>query len=667
MYKRFAIFVSLLLLLVCASHGADTTVPRVASTDLVTNVIRLMIKAGTGITVTTNSTNVIITATGSVITSTTNVDLYGGTRLVAFSTQTTTNLLTIVDPSGATMGYISTNGSLTLLSNLFIKGNSYFTNILYAESNIVVLGGTIAVSADPTQVPFIVVPTPATPMNTNYFQLEGVATTLAYVDSNGVAVFPAFVAGSTNIVQALAGKITRSGGDGINNNFTNLTTRSSVSAAVSLKVQSAASLSTNMFEVNSNLTTGGNEIVVNRNGDFIVKHRLFGNSEFNLSGPGNLTNVVNFLSGGAVFPDSVTIALGTPPNDQIYSSGGILFIDPNSEARIDGDFRVLANLYGEGNTELGGTLKVSNTQTNLAALNVAGLSTLYGGIAVPGFGAASNYVWTCTNSSTGAGEWRQNTNSAAYILSINGSGSGTSLSNMTAYTHDVTKPGLRVSIGTIGNPATNVFQVHATASAAPTFLVSSNANVGIDQSVPASKLDVNGNSTFRGSVTNRLGTTNAWINLDTNGTTFTRIYTQSGTLYSSASPAQSTVDTESWSIRNGGVIASGIDGKSIGNTTLYTVPSGKQLVVERVIIIPTSVDTLISLPTVSVGKTSSAYADVIAAGILTGVTATLTSTPLTPISGASVLSSGESLVLRVSVGAVATTYTFKAIVIGILI
>jgi len=170
-----------------------------------------------------------------------------------------------------------------------------------------------------------------------------------------------------------------------------------------------------------------------------------------------------------------------------------------------------------------------------------------------------------------------------------------------------------------------------------------------------------------GALTINAGITNSIDMLDTNGTTRTKIYSQGGTLYSSASPSSRTVSDDEWKAMNGSSTTTGIDGKSIANTTLYTVPTGRQLIVERVIIIPTTTAAVVTPPTMSIGKTGAAYIDVVAAGALTGLTATLTSATLAPIVGASVIDSGESLVLRVSSGASATSYTFKAVVIGTLL
>lgn len=181
------------------------------------------------------------------------------------------------------------------------------------------------------------------------------------------------------------------------------------------------------------------------------------------------------------------------------------------------------------------------------------------------------------------------------------------------------------------------------------------------------------NATFTGSTaagcTNlylNFGTTNSIVMMDTNGTTTTRIYSQSGTLYSSASPPQRTVSVDEYSVISG-TTTTLIDGKTTGATTLYTVPSGRQFILQHAYVIPTTVTSLTTPSTVSIGKTSSTYIDVIAATALTGLVGANTSINLAPITGASVLQAGDVLKVNVSVAAIGTAYTFSVVVTGILL
>ena len=123
--------------------------------------------------------------------------------------------------------------------------------------------------------------------------------------------------------------------------------------------------------------------------------------------------------------------------------------------------------------------------------------------------------------------------------------------------------------------------------------------------------------------------------------------------------------TTSVSTNSLAIVSGVIDGTSIGNTTVYTVPTGKQFIVSKVIIVPTTVTSLVTPSTVSLGKTSSTFVDVIAATALTGLITVNTSAILTPILGSTVFQAGDAVVLRVSVGASGTAYSFKAIIIGV--
>lgn len=127
-----------------------------------------------------------------------------------------------------------------------------------------------------------------------------------------------------------------------------------------------------------------------------------------------------------------------------------------------------------------------------------------------------------------------------------------------------------------------------------------------------------------------------------------------------------TVDSSQWDMMSGSVTVLSIDGKAIGNTTLYTVPTGYKLMVSRVMITPTTVSGFTVPAIVSVGKTGASYVDVAVGATLTSLSATGLVTNLLPIAAASVLSAGEALVMRVSTGATATTYTLSATVIGTL-
>lgn len=173
---------------------------------------------------------------------------------------------------------------------------------------------------------------------------------------------------------------------------------------------------------------------------------------------------------------------------------------------------------------------------------------------------------------------------------------------------------------------------------------------------------------FRWAVSDPNGNPLAYSMLDTNGTTRTTIYSQSGTLYSSASPAKSTIDVATYQAATDGLRTNNIDGKTTQNVLIYTVPAGKQFIVSRLILKPRTVTSLTTGPTISVGKTAATYVDVIAGAAVTTLNGVLKSTILTPIIAGSVFDAGENVIMRVdATSTLATAYNFDAIVQGTLI
>lgn len=124
------------------------------------------------------------------------------------------------------------------------------------------------------------------------------------------------------------------------------------------------------------------------------------------------------------------------------------------------------------------------------------------------------------------------------------------------------------------------------------------------------------------------------------------------------------LSTEEWTFVSGRAFVAGIDGKTVGNTVLV-IPTRRRLLIQQVIIVPTEVDTLTVPADVSVGKTSPTYSDIVDTVSLYGLTTVDSYIILAPAVNANVLQPDDSLVLRVSTGATATTFTFKAIVVGL--
>lgn len=114
---------------------------------------------------------------------------------------------------------------------------------------------------------------------------------------------------------------------------------------------------------------------------------------------------------------------------------------------------------------------------------------------------------------------------------------------------------------------------------------------------------------------------------------------------------------------------SGIDLKTTGATNLYTVPTGKSVVITEIILRITAVNTFISGATISVGK-SAAYNEWMAATAM-GSLASIGQFRKLSHSAAGLIyqtfAAGEMAAINVTVAATATTLTATAEVYGFLI
>lgn len=114
---------------------------------------------------------------------------------------------------------------------------------------------------------------------------------------------------------------------------------------------------------------------------------------------------------------------------------------------------------------------------------------------------------------------------------------------------------------------------------------------------------------------------------------------------------------------------SGVDLKTVASTNLYTVPTGKSLVVTEVIIRITVSSGFAVAATVSVGKTA-AFTEWLVATAMTGLSALGSFRKLSDSVAALVhgmFTAGEVLALNVTVGATATTLTATVDVYGYLV
>lgn len=113
----------------------------------------------------------------------------------------------------------------------------------------------------------------------------------------------------------------------------------------------------------------------------------------------------------------------------------------------------------------------------------------------------------------------------------------------------------------------------------------------------------------------------------------------------------------------------GVNGKTTGATNLYTVPTGKTLILLSVVPRVTAADTVTVPPIIQIGKTP-AFTEWLATGTLTGATAVgklfnLGNFVATTV--ASTFAAGEIVAVNFTTGATATTLTVAFDVIGYLV
>lgn len=96
------------------------------------------------------------------------------------------------------------------------------------------------------------------------------------------------------------------------------------------------------------------------------------------------------------------------------SDGRLIWSSATSLSSGTGTADVGIYRYGVGTNGVG-----TSTTTPAGSLIFSNLHLL-GRMTIPGNGAASNYVWTCTNSATGEGEWRVNPGAGGGEANVNG-------------------------------------------------------------------------------------------------------------------------------------------------------------------------------------------------------------------------------------------------------
>ncbi len=113
----------------------------------------------------------------------------------------------------------------------------------------------------------------------------------------------------------------------------------------------------------------------------------------------------------------------------------------------------------------------------------------------------------------------------------------------------------------------------------------------------------------------------------------------------------------------------GIDLKTIATHTIYSVPTGKKLILQDVIVLISADDTASVAATVRVGITA-AFTEFVGNTTLTGLLSAGQYLSLAESAGTStrkVMSNGDAVSLDITTGATATTLTATVYVIGYLV
>lgn len=115
-----------------------------------------------------------------------------------------------------------------------------------------------------------------------------------------------------------------------------------------------------------------------------------------------------------------------------------------------------------------------------------------------------------------------------------------------------------------------------------------------------------------------------------------------------------------------GDIAFGVNGKTVGNTTILTVPvGGFRFVPISMIVVGSLLQLVGTPPVVSLGTNSATFDNIIPATLLTISAGTNTFEPIqVPTGAVAVAANDEALVFRVSVAATGTNYIMHVAVLG---
>lgn len=107
-----------------------------------------------------------------------------------------------------------------------------------------------------------------------------------------------------------------------------------------------------------------------------------------------------------------------------------------------------------------------------------------------------------------------------------------------------------------------------------------------------------------------------------------------------------------------------VDGKTVGNTLIFTTDAVKTFVPVSINVTITAVSGLSLVSTVSVGTNSPNYNNICGAALLTGLDSNNETIQIPLIANLNAISAGSQVYARVSIGSIATTYDLNVAIAG---
>lgn len=138
--------------------------------------------------------------------------------------------------------------------------------------------------------------------------------------------------------------------------------------------------------------------------------------------------------------------------------------------------------------------------------------------------------------------------------------------------------------------------------------------------------------------------------------------------FTNSAPGVSQASLTSQLLANPNILSktTGINAKSTGQTTLYTVPTGKTCIITQAIVRCTAATSITNGPTASIGFTSTAYTDIYSAENMAGLTGTTTIFGYVTVGVSALAVTGTVIKCNISSAASGTSQTVAVDLIGYL-